>query len=189
MSIQPSSTPGARSTGRSASAPKVRRRHLILLLALAVGTLLACAIIAQGTRWLLLKHPENLKDDQDGKLNRLLEVNKNLFKAYILRDDFRQVFAGHSSHSRLIRLTHWIEKARSARIPQISGFVKLIEKWEPYIRNSLREGCSNSFAEGINTKIRVIQRMAYGYKDFRYLRLKIIQQFNFREISSVFDGL
>jgi len=144
--------------------------------------------IYKGTRWLLLKRPEKLKEDQKGKLDRLLEVNKNLYKAYILRDEFRQVFDGFSAHSRLIRLTLWILKAKSARISQITGFVKLIEKWEPFIRNSLRENYSNSFAEGINTKVRVIQRMAYGYKDFEYLRLKIFQQFNFREIESVFDG-
>jgi len=144
--------------------------------------------IYKGTRWLLLKRPEKLKEDQKGKLDRLLEVNKNLYKAYILRDEFRQVFEGTSAHSRLIRLTLWVQKAKVARISLITGFVKLIEKWEPFIRNSLREGCSNSFAEGINTKVRVIQRMAYGYKDFEYLRLKIIQQFNFREIKSVFDG-
>jgi len=143
----------------------------------------------RGTRWLLLKRPEKLKEDQKAKLDRLLEVNKNLFKAYILRDEFRQIFEGLSSHSRLIRFTHWIEKAKSARISQITEFVKLIEKWKLFIRNSLREGRSNSFAEGINTKIRVIQRMAYGYKDFEYLRLKIFQQFNFREIKSVFDEL
>jgi transposase len=142
-----------------------------------------------GTRWLLLKRPEKLKEEQEERLDRLLEINKNLFKAYILRDEFRQVFDGPSSHSRLIRLTHWIQKAKNTRISQITGFVKLIEKWELFIRNSLRESCSNSFAEGINTKVRVIQRMAYGYKDFEYLRLKIFQQFNFREVKSVFDGL
>jgi transposase len=143
--------------------------------------------IYKGTRWLLLKRPEKLSEDQKGKLNRLLEVNKNLYTAYILRDDFRQVFEGKTAHSRLIRLTLWIQRAKAARISQITEFVKLIEKWKPFIRNALRENYSNSFAEGINTKVRVIQRMAYGYKDFEYLRLKIIQQFNFREIKSVFD--
>jgi len=143
--------------------------------------------IYKGSRWLLLRRPEKLRDDQKIKLDQLLEVNKNLFKAYILRDEFRNIFAGPSAHSRLIRLTLWIQKAKTSRISQITGFVKLIEKWEPFIRNSLREDCSNSFAEGINTKIRVIQRMAYGYKDFDYLRLKIIQQFNFRDIKSVFE--
>jgi transposase len=145
-------------------------------------------VIYKGTRWLLLKHPGKLKDNEKEKLNTLLEVNKNLYKAYILRDEFRQIFQGKTSRSRLIKLTYWIREAKAARIPELTKFVKQIENWEPYIRNSLRLNYSNSFAEGLNNKVRVIQRMAYGYKDFDYLRLKIIQQFNFREIKSIFDG-
>jgi transposase len=143
--------------------------------------------IYRGTRWLLLKHPEKLKEDQRAKLDMLLEINKNLYKAYILRDEFRQIFGGDTPRSRLIRLSNWIRNAKAARIPELSKFVKQIENWKPFIKNSLRMNFSNSFAEGLNNKVRVIQRMAYGYKDFDYLRLKIIQQFNFREIKSIFD--
>ncbi len=142
----------------------------------------------KGTRWLLLKRPELLKEEQHLSLEKLLQANEKLYKAYILRDEFRQIFKGITARSRLIRFTKWIKIAKSAKIPQITKFVKQIEKWETYIRNSLRYNSSNSFAEGINTKIRVIQRMAYGYKDFEYLRLKILQQFNFKEIESIFDG-
>lgn len=142
----------------------------------------------KGTRWLLLKHPGKLREDQKEKLDILLEANKNLYKVYILRDEFRQVFAGRSPRSRLIRLSNWIKKAKTARIPELSKFVKQVESWKPFIKNSLRLNYSNSFAEGLNNKVRVIQRMAYGYKDFEYLRLKIIQQFNFREVMSIFDG-
>jgi len=142
----------------------------------------------KGTRWLLLKNPEKIKEDQQGILDRLFKINEKLYKAYVLRAEFRQIFAGTTVRSRLIRLTNWIKRAKAVHISQITEYVKKIERWEPYIRNSLRCNCSNSFAEGINTKIRVIQRMAYGYKDFDYLRLKIFQQFNFREIKSLFDG-
>lgn len=143
--------------------------------------------IYKGTRWLLLKRPERLKDNQKDALDCLLKLNHNLFTAYVLRGDFRQIFSGTSAHSRLIRLSCWIKKAKAADIPQINEFVENIEKWLPYIKNSLRYNVSNSFAEGINAKVRVIQRMAYGYKDFDYLRLKIIQQFNFRDLKSIFE--
>jgi transposase len=143
--------------------------------------------IYKGSRWLLLKKPEKLKGNQKNALETLLKINHNLFTAYILRSDFRQIYAGKTSHSRLIRLNHWIKKAKAANIPQINEFVDNVEKWLPYIKNSLRLNVSNSFAEGINAKVRVIQRMAYGYKNFEYLRLKIIQQFNFRDIKSVFE--
>jgi transposase len=141
----------------------------------------------KGTRWLLLRNPENLKDKDKSTLDQLLEINKKLFIAYVLRESFREIFNGKSVHSRLIRLTNWIKEARSAKIGQISEFINKIERWEPFIRNSLRYDYSNAFAEGLNNKVRVIQRMAYGYKDFEYLRLKIFQQFNFKEVRSIFD--
>lgn len=143
--------------------------------------------VYKGTRWLLLRNPENLKDEHKSALNQMLAVNKKLFIAYILRESFRDIFSGISSHSRLIRLTNWIKEARSAKIGQITEFANKIVRWEPFIRNSLRYGYSNAFAEGLNNKVRVIQRMAYGYKDFEYLRLKIFQQFNFKEVRSIFD--
>lgn len=143
--------------------------------------------IYKGTRWLMLRSPENLKEKQKVALDRLLAINKKLFTAYILRERFREIFKGLSAHSRLIRLTIWKTEARSAKIGPITEFLKKIERWEPFIRNSLRYNHSNAFAEGLNNKIRVIQRMAYGYKDFDYLRLKIIQQFNFRHIRTIYD--
>ena len=143
--------------------------------------------VYQGTRWLLLMNPENLKEEYKPTLDRLLALNKKLLTAYILRDRFREIFSGITAHSRLIRLTNWKEEARSAKIGYISDFLKKVERWEPFIRNSLRYDHSNAFAEGLNNKVRVIQRMAYGYKDFEYLRLKIIQQFNFKDVRSVFD--
>lgn len=143
--------------------------------------------IYKGTRWLLLKRPENLRENQKESLDKLLNVNRNLYIAYILRDEFRQIFAGITAHSRLIRFSNWIKKARASDISELTEFIDNIVKWSPYIKNALRDNSTNSIAEGINTKIRVIQRMAYGYKDFEYLRLKIIQQFNFRDIKSIFE--
>ena len=143
--------------------------------------------IYHGTRWLLLRNPEKLKDEQKLALDALLEVNKKIFRAYILRDSFREVFRGISSRSRLVRFTKWIEQMRSVKIRPLTDFLNKIIRWEPYIRNSLRYNYSNAFSEGLNNKVRVIQRMAYGYKDFEYLRLKIFQQFNFREAKSLFD--
>lgn len=143
--------------------------------------------VYKGTRWLLLKNPENLKDTQKPDLEKLLELNKNISIAYILRDKFREIFKAETVDDKLIRLTEWMTEARTAKITEITEFLKKIERWEPFIRNSLKHGYSNAFAEGLNNKVRVVQRMAYGYKDFEYLKLKIIQQFNFRDVKSVFD--
>lgn len=143
--------------------------------------------VYKGTRWLMLKSPDNLNEKQKVALDSLLMINKKLFTVYILRERFREIFKGLSAHSRLIRLSIWKTEAQSAKIGPLTEFLNKIERWEPFIRNSLRHNHSNAFAEGLNNKVRVIQRMAYGYKDFDYLRLKIIQQFNFRHVRSIYD--
>lgn len=140
----------------------------------------------KGTRWLLLKRPENLRESEKESLRNLLKINKRLFKVYVLREEFRQIFEGRNAQDKVKRLTRWIRKAKAARIKGLSKFVEKIIRWKPYIENALVENVSNSYAEGINTKIRVIQRKAYGYKDFDYLRLKILQQFNFNQVKCIF---
>ena len=61
--------------------------------------------IYKGTRWLLLKRTEKLSEKQQETLDDLQKVNMKLYKAYLLRDEFRQIFNGPSAHSRLVRLT------------------------------------------------------------------------------------
>jgi transposase len=143
--------------------------------------------IYRGTRWLLLCNPDKLGEEQNNSLQRLLKINRKLFTMYLLRERFRDIFKGLTPHSRLIRFSIWLNESKRAKIGPLSGFVNKVIRWEPYIRNSLRGNYSNAFSEGLNNKIRVIQRMAYGYKDFEYLRLKIFQQFNFRNVGSIFD--
>jgi len=147
---------------------------------------IACTCGYKGTRWLLLKRPERLTEAEEATLQKLFAVNERLYKVYVLRDEFRQIFQGETVRSRLLRLDNWIKRAKAVCIPQLTEYVHKIEEWKPYIQNSLRANCSNGFAEGINAKIRVIQRMAYGYKDFEYFRLKVIQQFgSFRNVGKI----
>lgn len=140
--------------------------------------------VYKGTRWLLLMNQENLKTEQRQDLDQLLKLNQKLAKAHILKEQLREVFKGPTPRSRLRRFSVWRKQLRSVRgAPSLRAFAKKIESWRPYILNALRENVSNGFSEGMNNKIRVVQRMAYGYKDFDYFRLKVIQQFNFRHLA------
>ena len=141
----------------------------------------------KGSKWLLLKDSNKLKEQQKTQLDELLKLNENLAKAYILRDEFRQIFKAVTILERLVLFNRWKKMASSTDIPEIQDFLKKINAWSDHIINALKDNSSNGYAEGINSKIRVIQRMAYGYKDFEYLRLKIFQQFNFRELNSIFN--
>lgn len=143
--------------------------------------------VYRGTRWLLLKNREKLKDEQKQTLDRMLKLNSKLMTVYLLRERFREIFRGSTSRSRRVRLSIWIREAKQAKIGSLTDFVYKIERWKPFIVNALDGNHSNAFSEGLNNKVRVIQRMAYGYSDFEYLRLKIFQQFNFKDIRSVYD--
>lgn len=139
--------------------------------------------VFEGTRWLLLKNQEKLKEEEKTDLDQLLKLNQKLAKAYLLKEQLRKVFQGPTPRSRLRRFSIWQKQLGSLRgAPSMKIFAKKVERWRPYILNALRENISNSFSEGLNNKIRLIQRMAYGYKDFDYFRLKVIQQFNFRDL-------
>ena len=142
----------------------------------------------KGSKWLLLKNSSNLKEKQTDKLKKLLLLNQNLSIAYILRDEFRQIYKGKTIIERLFLFRQWKKKMTKIDIPELKEFYRKITNWSGHIENALTDKSSNGYAEGINAKIRVVQRMAYGYKDFEYLRLKILQQFNFRELNSIFDG-
>jgi transposase len=139
--------------------------------------------VFKGTRWLLLKNQEHLKETERQDLDQLLKLNKKLAKAHLLKEQLREVFKGPTPRSRLRRFSLWQKMLRSVRgAPSIRAFSKKVNAWRPYILNALRENVSNSFGEGLNNKVRLVQRMAYGYRDFDYFRLKVIQQFNFRRL-------
>jgi len=139
--------------------------------------------VFRGTRWLLLKNQENLKEEERQGLDELMKLNKKLAKAHLLKEQLREVFKGPTPRSRMKRFSLWRKMLGSVRgAPSIRAFAKKIDAWRPYILNALRENVSNSFGEGLNNKVRLVQRMAYGYKDFDYFRLKVIQQFNFRRL-------
>lgn len=140
-----------------------------------------------GSRWLLLKNPSNLRSEEKRDLNLILKSNKRLMSVYIMRDSFREIYKGKTPLSRIQRFRNWIRKAKLARIKGLSEFLEKIIRWQPYIENSLRLNVSNSYSEGLNNKIRLIQRRAYGYKDFEYLRLKIFQQFNFPQVRCIYQ--
>lgn len=139
--------------------------------------------VFEGTRWLLLRNQENLKAEERADLDKLLKLNQKLAKAHLLKEQLREVFKGPTARSRLKRFSLWRKQLRGIRgAPSLKTFAKKMEAWRPYILNALREQVTNSFSEGLNNKIRLVQRMAYGYKDFDYFRLKVIQQFNFKDL-------
>lgn len=133
----------------------------------------------KGQRYTLLSHRENLTLDGKKALKKLLAVNKRLQIAYLLKEEFTQIWCYKSEAWARKFFENWKQKLRWQRLEPFEKFAKMVEDhWEGIVSycntdNKVKLG----FVEGVNNKIRVIQRRAYGYSDEKYLRLKILTAF------------
>jgi transposase len=117
----------------------------------------------KGARFALWKNPEDLTRRQRGKLGRIAEINQRLYRAYLLKEELRLVFKLRGPRG-VALLDAWLSWARRCRIP---GFVRLARSVTAYrdtIVASLVHGASNARVESVNTKLRLLTRIAFGFK-------------------------
>lgn len=131
--------------------------------------------VLKGTRWLLLKNPENLDGtrDESKRLHEALLLNQPLATAYYMKEDLRRVWeqADRSAAQRV--LDDWIRRAESSGIRRLIQFAHTLATHRSGILNYYRYRISTGPLEGTNTKIRVLQRKAYGFRDTEFFKLKI----------------
>lgn len=138
--------------------------------------------LAQGVdkdlKWLMRKHLTNQSDSQMPKLEGLKEYNEELFGAYILKDYFLSFFAYEPNQIQEAKrfLIHWVTEAYKTGLNAMKGFAAYIKRHQQILLNVIRTGRTSSVCEGINNKISVIKRMAYGYQKIEYFMLKIHQR-------------
>lgn len=130
----------------------------------------------KGTKWILLTNRENLSHDGKESLSMLMRANKRLQKAYLLKESFGQIWNYRSEMWARKFFDGWKQSLKWQRLKPYEDFAKLIERhWDGIAAYCDPENkVSLGFVEGLNNKIRVIQRRAYGLKDEEYLRLKIL---------------
>jgi len=131
--------------------------------------------VLKGTRWLLLKNPENLDPSRDEakRLHEALVLNQPLATAYYLKEDLRRVWEQPHYAAAQQVLDDWIRRAESSGIPMLTRFAHTLAAHRSGILNYYRYPLSTGPLEGTNTKIRVLQRKAYGFRDTEFFKLKI----------------
>jgi transposase len=131
--------------------------------------------VLKGTRWLLLKHPDNLdpKRKERQRLNEALKLNEPLAMAYYLKEDLRQLWEqeGYAQASEF--LDDWIARAHSSGVRMLQQFAETLVLHRRGLLNWYHCPISTAPLEGTNTKIKLMQRQAYGYRDLEFFRLKI----------------
>lgn len=130
--------------------------------------------VVKGARWLLLRNRENIPTAEDRiRLKELLQANKALMTVYVLKDDLKQLWSYRSPGWALRSWKGWYRRALRSRIEPLKRFARLLAGYLPGILAHCRWPLHTSLLEGINNKIKVIKRMAYGFRDDAYFFLKI----------------
>ena len=130
----------------------------------------------KGQRYTLLSHRENLSLDGKNALRTLLKANKRLQTAYLLKESFGQLWEYRRETWARKFFENWRASLKGQKLEPFEKFAKMIDShWEGIAAYCLPENkISLGFVEGLNNKIRVIQRRTYGLRDEEYLRLKIL---------------
>ena len=130
--------------------------------------------LVKSARWLLARNPENVTRPEDRiRLRELLAVNKALFTVYVMKDDLKALWDyRHSGYAERF-WKQWHHRAMRSRIEPLKAFARSLKNYLPGILSHCRWPLGTNLVEGINNKIKVIKRMAYGYRDDDYFFLKI----------------
>lgn len=133
----------------------------------------------KGQRYTLLSKEANLNLKGRESLKLLLQANKRLNKAYVLKESFAQLWDYDDPNDAREFFDNWKSQLRWSRLKPYQDFVDLVERhWTGIISYCRPEHkVSLGFMEGLINKIRVIQRRSFGIQDLEYLRLKVITSF------------
>jgi Transposase and inactivated derivatives len=130
--------------------------------------------VIKGTRWLLLRNPDHLTKPADRvRLSELLAANQSLFTAYVLKEDLKQLWAARSPAAARQAWEDWHARALASGLAPLMRFARWLSIAADYIINHARYPLHTGLLEGMNNKIKVLKRMAYGYRDDAYFFLKI----------------
>jgi len=118
----------------------------------------------KGARWSLLKRPENLTDEQSATLRRLRRRGGDVWRAYRLKETFRAIFAGDlDAEDTGQLLDRWCSQASRSRLAPFVKVAKTIRRFRDGILAAIRLKINNARAEGLNNRVRLITRRAYGF--------------------------
>jgi len=126
-------------------------------------------------RFLILYRNKNLNKEQEKNLNELMDQNKTLYEAYLLKEQALNIFDRKQKNIALRKLENWKKNVYESKIEEFAKLLKTLEHYWYGIENYFTHHVTNGASEGYNNKINIIKRRAYGFKDIEYFKLKILQ--------------
>ena len=133
--------------------------------------------LLKGCRWSLVKNRENLDADEQQRLDAMLAASPELKLCYDLKEEFRQWFQSSDRATAEQALTDWLARVEASGLKALQAFTRTLTNWKERILNYFDGRHSNGFAEGINLKVKLINRRGFGYRNFENFRLHVLTAF------------
>jgi len=130
--------------------------------------------LIKGTRWLWLRKRHKLRRKQKVRLDEIMAVNENLQKAYLLKEDFEGFYESESAEEASAYLEAWTQRCNESELKHFKKLARRLNRWKQGILAHYEHPINNGVAEGLNNKIKVLKRRSYGFHDFAYFILKIM---------------
>lgn len=129
----------------------------------------------KGSRWALVKNEKDLNDKQRAKLKAVYQVSPELKACHQLKEQFRTIFESLTDRENArTALRSWIKRVQKQNVAALQSFLVTLNNWFELILNYFVERWTNAFAEGVNNKIKLIKRRAFGFNNFDHFRLRIL---------------
>lgn len=119
----------------------------------------------KGSRYSLLKNPEDLTDGQRAALERIAREDRRLYRAHLMKERLRDVFGATDGETAARRLDSWLASACHGGVAALGELSKKIRRHREAIVRSVALGISNARVEAINNKIKLTVRMGYGFRN------------------------
>jgi transposase len=129
----------------------------------------------KGSRYVLLKNRQNLRPEERVRLRELLAANERISAVYMLKDQLKMIYQYRRRGWAKRALDQWCELAAEVDHPLMRRFIGRLRYFEYGILNHCDHPIGTSPLEGVNNKIKVIKRKAYGFHDPEYFAMKVKQ--------------
>ena len=126
-------------------------------------------------RWLLLKRPEHLTEKQEIKLQDLIQYNLRSIRAYLLKEDFQQLWEYVSPTWAGKFIDCWVKRVMLSKIEPMKREARTIRKNKGLILNYFRakKAFSSGIVEGLNNKVKLTMRKSYGFRTFKTIEIAL----------------
>lgn len=129
--------------------------------------------VVKRAHWLLLRNPANLQASERIRLAEVLDANQSLLAVHVMKEQLKALWNASTAWSWRKAWRQWHAQANESEIPALMHFAKCLRPYWRGILSRVRWPMHTGLLEGINNRIKVIKRIAYGYRDDAYFFLKI----------------